>query len=55
MIQFAVSQKKMTQVAANEYFNLISYIKQSVFGSLSMGVVTSAIVAYFVQSKTKKK
>ena len=53
MIKHVVDAKQMSVVAAQDYFNLPSYIKQGVFGSLSMGVVTSAIVAYFVQYKKK--
>lgn len=55
MIKYVVSSKKMTGVAAAEYFSLNSYIKQGVFSSLSVGVVLSAIVAYFLQSKPIKK
>lgn len=51
IITFAVEHKKMTQEAAEMYFNLKSYIIQGVFGALSMGVVTSAIVSYFTKSK----
>ena len=31
------------------YFNLRSYILQSLFGTLSLGIVTSAVVALFVK------
>ena len=51
MIQYTVEHKVMTEQAAAEYFNLKSYIVQGIFGALSMGVVTSAIVAYFIKSK----
>lgn len=40
---------------AKAYFNLSSYIFQSVFSALSFGVVISAIVAYFLQTKNLKK
>lgn len=39
---------------AKSYFNLSSYIFQSVFSALSFGVVISAIVAYFLQTKNSK-
>lgn len=55
MIRYVVLDKKMTEVAAAAYFCLNSYIKQGVFSSLSIGVVISAIVAYFLQSHTIKK
>ena len=51
MIKHMVTTKTMTTEAATDYFNLMSYCKQSIFGSLSVGVVLSAIVAYFVQTK----
>ncbi|MGX7666088.1 DUF4199 domain-containing protein [Flavobacterium pedocola] len=50
-IAYAVEHKKMTQELAEAYFNLSSYIVQGIFGALSMGVVTSAIVAFFLKSK----
>lgn len=50
VIEYAVSQGEMTQEAAEGYFNLKSYIVQSVIGALVMGILTSAIVAIFVKS-----
>jgi len=38
---------------AEAYFNLKNYILQSTVGALIMGVVTSAIVALFVRTKSK--
>lgn len=38
---------------AQAYFNLESYMVQSTVGALMMGIVTSAIVAVFVRSKSK--
>lgn len=51
VIAYTVNNKVMTQEAAETYFNLKSYIVQGIFGALSMGVVTSAIVAFFTKSK----
>lgn len=51
VIDYAVSQGEMTQEAAEGYFNINSYIVQSVIGALVMGILTSAIVAIFVKSK----
>ena len=51
VIAYAVESGAMTQEAAEEYFNLTSYIIQSFFFALVVGVVTSAIVAYFVKRK----
>lgn len=54
MIENAVA--KGTKIEdARAYFNLSSYIFQSIFSALSFGVVISAIVAYFLQTKTLKK
>ena len=39
---------------AEAYFSLKNYIVQSVIGAIFMGVVTSAIVAFFVRTKSKK-
>jgi hypothetical protein len=53
MIEFSVSKGNSRETAEN-YFNLSSYIIQSIFGALSLGVVISAIVALFLQTKVKK-
>lgn len=39
---------------AEAYFNLKNYIVQSTIGALVMGVITSAIVGFFVRTKTVK-
>lgn len=53
MIEYSVLKGNSREVATN-YFNLWSYTLQSIFGTLSMGVVLSAIVALFLQTKPKK-
>jgi hypothetical protein len=50
-INHSVEMGMMTQEAAEAYFNLNSYIKQSVIGAPIMGILTSAIVAIFVRKK----
>lgn len=40
-----------TREEAAGYFNLNNYIIQATFGGLVMGIITSAIVAYFVKTK----
>lgn len=50
-IKYIVDSGKMGQETAESYFNLKSYVLQGVFGALSMGIVTSAIVAYFVRKQ----
>jgi hypothetical protein len=51
VIDYAVENGKMTLENAEAYFNLKSYMIQSAFGALAMGVVTSAVVAFFLKSK----
>ncbi len=51
VINFVVDSGKMDREAAESYFNLKSYILQSLFGALTMGIVTSAIVAFFVKKQ----
>ena len=51
IIAYSVENGKMTLENAQAYFNLKSYMLQSAFGALAMGVVTAAIVAFFVKSK----
>ncbi len=54
VISFVIKNKSMTAIQAHQYFNLKSYIFQSAFFALSVGIVTAAIVAYFLQSKSNK-
>lgn len=42
----------MTREAAEENFNLQNYMVQSLVGAGVMGVITSALVAFFVRSKS---
>jgi uncharacterized membrane protein YvlD (DUF360 family) len=51
VINFVVDSGKMDREAAESYFNVKSYILQSLFGALTMGIVTSAIVAFFVKKQ----
>lgn len=51
VIEYSVSSGELTQDAAEEWFNLQSYIIQATIGALVMGVITSAIVAIFTKSK----
>lgn len=51
IIEHTVAGKQMTREQAEAYFNLRSYIIQATFGALIMGVVTSAVVAWFVKTK----
>tara|TARA_R100001369_G_scaffold25386_1_gene46303 strand:+ start:805 stop:1281 length:477 start_codon:yes stop_codon:yes gene_type:complete len=50
-IESSVERNAMKQEDAEAYFNLSSYIVQSIAGALMMGVVTSAIVALVLRKK----
>nr|WP_321410315.1 DUF4199 domain-containing protein [uncultured Carboxylicivirga sp.] len=51
IIAYSVKNNLSTQVEAEGYFNLTSYIYMSVVGALMMGFITSAVVAFFVKKK----
>lgn len=51
VIAYSVSSGAMSQSAAEEYFNLKSYIIQSTVFAAVMGLITSAVVAFFLRSK----
>jgi hypothetical protein len=51
IIKYAVDHKVQTQEQAEAYFSIKSYILQGIFGGLSMGVITAAIVAYFIKNE----
>jgi len=51
MINYAVSEGKMTQVEAENYFNLKSYLIQVIIATPIMGIITTAIVAIFTKMK----
>ena len=48
---YAVSHKIQTPAQADAFFNLKSYMLQGIFGALSMGVITAALVALIVKTK----
>ena len=52
-IQYSVLKKSMTLDQARAFYSINSYILQGISGALSMGVLTSAIVALVI--KTPKK
>ncbi|KJF42232.1 MULTISPECIES: DUF4199 domain-containing protein [Draconibacterium] len=51
MIRYAVENGLQTQEEAEGYFNLQSYMIQSIIATPLMGLVTSAIVAIFTRKK----
>jgi hypothetical protein len=54
IIKYSVEEGKMTQEAAESYFNLKSYIQQVLIGTPIMGIITTAIVALFTIRKNKR-
>ena len=52
MISYSVETGKLTQVAAEEYFNLKNYLLQVIIGTPVMGILTTAIVAIFTRKKS---
>jgi uncharacterized membrane protein YvlD (DUF360 family) len=50
VINYSVANNLMTQEAAEAYFNFGSYVIQSTIFSLVMGVITTAIMAFFVKT-----
>ena len=51
VINYAVASDYMTLEEAEAYFNLESYIKQSLMFSFIMGVVTTLIMGFFTKTK----
>lgn len=51
IIEYSVSQGEMSRAAAEEYFNLSSYIWMAFIGAVGMGVVTSLVVAAFTRKQ----
>jgi len=53
-IRYSVEHNLKTQQEAESYFNLKSYIIQGAIGTPIMGIVTSAIVAFFTRTRAGK-
>lgn len=52
MVNYFVESGEMTQADAEAYFNLESYMLQATVGNAVMFVITSAVVVFFLKSKT---
>lgn len=52
LIAEVVKNKKQTLEQAQAFFNYKSYLFQSIFGTLSIGIVTGAIIANFMKTKS---
>ncbi|SMO79159.1 DUF4199 domain-containing protein [Gracilimonas mengyeensis] len=55
MIEFSVQEGYMAEEDASNYFSLSNYVKQSIIGAFVLGVLTSAIVAFFTKSNAPSK
>lgn len=53
MIEYVVDEGTMTREAAENYFNTKSYIIQALIGAPVMGILTTAIVAFFTKKEEK--
>jgi hypothetical protein len=51
-IQHTVDTKLMSQADAEAFFNLNNYIIQGLYGAVIMGIITTAIVGFFVKTKS---
>lgn len=51
----AISKSRAPLEQLESYYNINSYIYQNVFSSLSLGIVISACVAYFIKTKENEK
>lgn len=51
VIKYSVEHNLMTQNAAENYFKLSSYILQGLIGAPIMGIVTSALAAFFARKR----
>ena len=51
-IAHAVESGQMEQAAAESFFNIKTYIFAATIGGLIMGIITSAVVAFFVKKKS---
>ncbi len=53
MIEYSVSEGKMEQGEAEDFFNLHNYMIQATIGAPIMGLLTTVIVAFFTKKKNK--
>ena len=51
IINYTVSSGNMTQIEAESYFSLSSYIVQVLIGSPILGTLTTVLVGFFIKNK----
>ena len=54
-IEYSVKFKDMKPETAESFFSINFYLLQAVFGSLAMGIVTSAVMAWILRKNPKKE
>lgn len=52
IINYKIENSKMTLEDAQKYFSLSNYMYTNTFSTLSNGIVISAIISFFIKSKT---
>lgn len=52
IINYKIQNSKMTLEDAEKYFSLSNYMYTNAFSNLSNGIVISAIISYFIKSKS---
>ena len=52
IISYKIENSKMTLEDAEKYFSLSNYLYTNTFSTLSNGIVMSAIISFFIKSKT---
>src|SRR5690606_3316503 len=52
VIKYVVENRKMTLSDAQEYFNLKNYMIQNTVGTAAMGIITTAVVAFFCRTRS---
>ena len=55
IISYRVAHGFQTLTQAETYFNLHSYIMLGIFDALSKGILLSAIIAFFIKTKSNEK
>ncbi|WP_338377270.1 DUF4199 domain-containing protein [uncultured Flavobacterium sp.] len=53
IIKYKVENSKMSVEDAEKYFSFSNYIYTNTFSTLSNGIVLSAIISFFIKTKTK--
>ena len=52
IISYKIENSKMTLEDAEKYFSLSNYLYTNTFSTLSNGIVMSAIISFFIKSKS---